>query len=60
MGLATRYKLEGTRARVYTLTEKGWERLHWLQEQVEEDELDLIEEDTRALNSSIMRLRLSE
>ena len=43
MGLAARYKLEGTRARVYTLTEKGWERLQWLQEQVEEDELDLIE-----------------
>jgi DNA-binding MarR family transcriptional regulator len=44
MGLATRYKLEGSRARVYTLTEKGWERLHWLQEQAE-DELDWIEED---------------
>ncbi len=45
MGLATRYKLEGSRARVYTLTEKGWERLHWLREQAEQDELDLIEED---------------
>ena len=43
MGLATRYKLEGSRARVYALTEKGWERLHWLQEPVEEDELDWIE-----------------
>jgi len=32
MGLATRYKLEGSRARVYALTDKGWERLHWLQE----------------------------
>jgi DNA-binding MarR family transcriptional regulator len=45
MGLATRYKLMGSRARVYTLTEKGWERLHWLREQAEQDELDLIEED---------------
>ncbi len=45
MGLATRYKLEGSRARVYALTDKGWERLHWLQKQVEEDELDWIEED---------------
>ena len=45
MGLSTRYKLKGSRARVYTLTKKGWERLHWLQEQDEEDELDWIEED---------------
>ncbi len=44
MGLATRFKLKGSRARVYTLTKKGWERLHWLQEQAE-DELDWIEED---------------
>ena len=45
MGLATRYKLKGSRTRAYTLTKKGWERLHWLQEQEKEDELDWIEED---------------
>ena len=42
MGLATRYKLEGSRTRVYSLTNKGWDRLHWLQEHADADEFDWI------------------
>ncbi len=44
-GLLSRYQLEGSRARVYSLSLRGCERLEWLQEQARENELDLIEEE---------------
>lgn len=44
-GLLSRYQLPGSRARVYSLTDRGYERLEWLQEQARENELDMIEED---------------
>ncbi len=44
-GLLSRYQLPGSRARAYSLTDRGYERLEWLQEQAREDELDLLEEE---------------